>query len=64
VSKEIQGRAIRIGKERPPRADLDQSVIRWLDVINRGKLVVEVDTRTSAGPSARWARSAARRRSG
>jgi ubiquinone biosynthesis protein len=45
VSKEIQGRAIRIGKELARRAPtLDQSLIRWLDVINRGKLVVEVDT--------------------
>jgi ubiquinone biosynthesis protein len=45
VIKQIQGRAIRIGKELARRApSLDESVIKWLDVINRGKLVVEVDT--------------------
>jgi len=45
VIKQLQGRAIRIGKELARRApSLDESVIKWLDVINRGKLVVEVDT--------------------
>jgi ubiquinone biosynthesis protein len=45
VIKQIQGRAIRIGKELARRApSIDESVIKWLDVINRGKLVVEVDT--------------------
>ena len=45
VIKQVQGRAIRIGKELARRApSLDEALIRWLDVINRGKLVVEVDT--------------------
>jgi ubiquinone biosynthesis protein len=45
VVKQVQGHAIRIGKELARRApSLEDSVIRWLDVINRGKLVVEVDT--------------------
>jgi ubiquinone biosynthesis protein len=45
IAKELRGRAIRIGKELARRApSLDESLIRWLDVINRGKLVVEVDT--------------------
>ena len=45
VIKQIQGRAIRIGKELARRApSLDESLIKWLDVINRGKIVVEVDT--------------------
>ncbi len=45
VFKEVQGRAIRIGKELARRAPtLDESLLKWLDVINRGKLVVEVDT--------------------
>ncbi|HET9346527.1 MAG TPA: AarF/UbiB family protein [Candidatus Limnocylindrales bacterium] len=45
VRKQVQGRAIRIGKELARRApSLDAALISWLDVINRGKLVVEVDT--------------------
>ncbi|MFL5725373.1 MAG: AarF/UbiB family protein [Chloroflexota bacterium] len=45
VLKQVQGRAIRIGKELARRApSIDDAVIKWLDVINRGKLVVEVDT--------------------
>ena len=45
VLKEVQGRAIRIGKELARRApSIDESIIRWLDVLNRGKIVVEVDT--------------------
>ena len=45
VLKEAQSRAIRIGKELARRAPtLDDSLIKWLDVLNRGKLVVEVDT--------------------
>ena len=45
VLKQVQGRAIRIGKELARRApSLDAAVISWLDVLNRGKLVVEVDT--------------------
>ena len=45
VVKQVQGHAIRIGKELARRApSLEDSVIRWLDFLNRGKLVVEVDT--------------------
>jgi len=45
VLKQVQGRALRIGKELARRApSIDESIIRWLDVLNRGKLVVEVDT--------------------
>jgi ubiquinone biosynthesis protein len=45
VLKEAQSRAIRIGKELARRApSLDESLLKWLDVLNRGKLVVEVDT--------------------
>jgi ubiquinone biosynthesis protein len=45
VFKQVQGRAVRIGKELARRApSLDSAIISWLDVINRGKLVVEVDT--------------------
>ena len=45
VLKQVQGRALRIGKELARRApSIDESIIRWLDVLNRGKIVVEVDT--------------------
>jgi ubiquinone biosynthesis protein len=46
VLKQVQTRALRIGKELARRAPtLDVALLKWLDVINRGKLVVEVDTR-------------------
>ena len=42
VLKQVQGHALRIGKELARRApSLEDSIIRWLDVLNRGKLVVE-----------------------
>jgi hypothetical protein len=45
VMKQIQGRAIRIGKELARRAPtLDTALLKWLDVLNQGKLVVQVDT--------------------
>jgi ubiquinone biosynthesis protein len=45
VMKQIQGRAIRIGKELARRApNLDTALLKWLDVVNQGKLVVQVDT--------------------
>jgi ubiquinone biosynthesis protein len=45
VMKQIQGRAIRIGKELARRAPtLDTALLKWLDVVNQGKLVVQVDT--------------------
>jgi ubiquinone biosynthesis protein len=45
VMKQVQGHAIRIGKELARRApSLEDSVIKWLDLLNRGKIVVEVDT--------------------
>ena len=45
VRKQIQGHAVRIGKELARRApSVEDSLIKWLDVFNRGKLTVEVDT--------------------
>ncbi|HEX5015218.1 MAG TPA: AarF/UbiB family protein [Candidatus Limnocylindrales bacterium] len=45
VMKQVQGHAIKIGKELARRApSLEDSVLRWLDLLNRGKIVVEVDT--------------------
>jgi len=45
VSKQIQGHAVRIGKELARRApSLEAAALRWLDVVNEGKLVVQVDT--------------------
>jgi ubiquinone biosynthesis protein len=45
VMKQVQGRAIRIGKELARRApNLDTAVLKWLDVVNQGKLIVQVDT--------------------
>jgi ubiquinone biosynthesis protein len=45
VMKQVQSRAVRIGKELARRApSLDDALVKWLDVINRGKLTVEVDT--------------------
>ena len=45
VRKQVQGHAVRIGKELARRApSVEDSLIRWLDVFNRGKLTVEVDT--------------------
>jgi ubiquinone biosynthesis protein len=45
VMKQVQGRAIRIGKELARRApNLDTALLKWLDVVNQGKLVVQVDT--------------------
>jgi ubiquinone biosynthesis protein len=45
VFKQLQGTALRLGKEMARRVPtLDQAAFKWLDMFNRGRIVVEVDT--------------------
>jgi ubiquinone biosynthesis protein len=45
VAKRLQGTAVRIAKELGRRAPtLEESAFKWLDLIQQGKIVVEVDT--------------------
>lgn len=45
IQKQIQGSAVRIGKELARRVpSLESATLSWLDQYNKGKFVVEVDT--------------------
>ena len=45
VAKRLQGTAVRVAKELGRRApSLETSALKWLDLIQQGKIVVEVDT--------------------
>ena len=45
---------MKIGKGLARRArSINNSIIKWLDVLNRGKIVVEVDT-SKLDPSSRY----------
>ena len=45
VAKRLQGTAVRVAKEVGRRApNLESSALKWLDLIQQGKIVVEVDT--------------------
>ena len=45
VAKHLQGTAVRVAKELGRRAPtLESSVLKWLDILQQGKIVVEVDT--------------------
>jgi ubiquinone biosynthesis protein len=46
VQKQLQGSAVRIGKELARRVpNLEGAALSWLDQFNKGKFVVEVDTK-------------------
>ena len=61
ISKQVQGSAVRIGKELARRApSMEGAALKWLDMFNQGKLTVEVDTK---GLEKSADQSAARRRS-
>ena len=46
IQKQIQGSVVRIGKELARRApSMEGAALKWLDMFNQGKIVVEVDTR-------------------
>ena len=45
VAKRLQGTAVRVAKELGRRApSLEESALKWLDLLQQGKIVVEVDT--------------------
>ena len=45
VRKQLQGTLLRVGKEVARRApSLEDSLLKWLDVVNQGRVVVELDT--------------------
>ena len=45
VAKHLQGTAVRVAKELGRRAPtLESSLLKWLDILQQGKIVVEVDT--------------------
>ena len=45
VAKRLQGTAVRVAKELGRRAPtLEESALKWLDLLQQGKIVVEVDT--------------------
>ena len=65
IQKQIQGSAVRIGKELARRVpSLESATLSWLDQYNKGKFVVEVDTKGLEKSITASATSAARRRSG
>jgi ubiquinone biosynthesis protein len=46
IQKQVQGSAVRIGKELARRVpNLENAALSWLDQFNKGKFVVEVDTK-------------------
>ena len=46
IQKQLQGSAVRIGKELARRVpSLEGAALSWLDQFNKGKFVVEVDTK-------------------
>ena len=46
IQKQVQGSAVRIGKELARRVpSLESAALSWLDQFNKGKFVVEVDTK-------------------
>src|SRR4029077_19118074 len=46
IQKQLQGSAVRIGKELARRLpSLESATLSWLDQYNKGKFVVEVDTK-------------------
>ena len=46
IQKQLQGSAVRIGKELARRVpSLESAALSWLDQFNKGKFVVEVDTK-------------------
>ena len=66
LQKEVTDSAIRIGKELARRfPSMEAAAFKWLDMFNRGKITVEVDTsELTAGHSRSSATSGARQRSG
>ena len=45
VVKQLQGTAVRVSKELARRApSMEAAALKWLDLFNKGKIVVEVDT--------------------
>jgi ubiquinone biosynthesis protein len=45
VAKQVQRTAVRVGKELAQRApSMEAAALKWLDLFNKGKIVVEVDT--------------------
>ncbi len=45
VAQQVQRTAVRVGKELAQRApSLEGAALKWLDLFNKGKIVVEVDT--------------------
>ena len=45
VVKQVQRTAVRVGKELAQRApSLEAAALKWIDLFNKGKIVVEVDT--------------------
>jgi hydrogenase nickel incorporation protein HypB len=45
VVKQVQRTAVRVGKELAQRApSMEAAALKWLDLFNKGKIVVEVDT--------------------
>ena len=48
IQKQLQGSAVRIGKELARKVpSLEGATLSWIDQFNKGKFVVEVDTRGS-----------------
>ena len=46
IQKQVQGSAVRIGKELARRApSMEGAALQWLDMFNSGKITVEVDTK-------------------
>ena len=46
IQKQIQGSAVRIGKELARKVpSLEGAALSWIDQFNKGKFVVEVDTK-------------------
>jgi ubiquinone biosynthesis protein len=46
IQKQLQGSAVRIGKELARRVpSMEGAALQWLDMFNRGKITVEVDTK-------------------
>jgi hypothetical protein len=45
VTKQLQGTAVRLGKELARRVpSIEGAAFQWLDMFNRGRITVEVDT--------------------
>ena len=65
IQKQVQGSALRIGKELARKVpSLEGAALSWIDQFNKGKFVVEVDTKgLETLDLERVATSAARRRS-